>query len=277
MPWYYAGPENMIYPSKLEGFDEKVEEAYIRSRRRDGQVYIPAVIIKPEGEGPFPALLFVHGSPGGRNMNNLKMMIEIRHQIAKRFLKEGYVVIFGSYRWRDRHENEPAGADVASVIRYIKNMSEVDAQKICIYAGSRGAENSIIAMGEETVAAAVLNAPGGYTYFDLVEHKTEEVTDPNAVLPPELYDRAKAVSFLEKINTPTRFVVGTVDPGHLPNVNTTVALLKELGKETSVEVYPGERHGFASGGSMVNNKYTVSPAFPDALEKAVVFFESKIK
>jgi dipeptidyl aminopeptidase/acylaminoacyl peptidase len=42
-----------------------VERTYIKSK--DG-LYIAAAIRKPEGPGPFPALVYFHGAPGGRGM-----------------------------------------------------------------------------------------------------------------------------------------------------------------------------------------------------------------
>ena len=48
--------------------DSPVQETYIRAK--DG-LYIAAAIRKPKGEGRRPAIIFFHGAPGGRGMEQL--------------------------------------------------------------------------------------------------------------------------------------------------------------------------------------------------------------
>ncbi|MCP5118020.1 MAG: hypothetical protein GY953_44965, partial [bacterium] len=59
-------PVNLVYDNEVEGVNVPIQETYIRSS--DG-LYIPAVVLRPKGKAPFPAVILVHGAPGGRGMS----------------------------------------------------------------------------------------------------------------------------------------------------------------------------------------------------------------
>jgi len=48
--------------------ESPVEQVYIKSK--DG-AYVAAAIRRPKGAGPFPALVYFHGAPGGRGMEQV--------------------------------------------------------------------------------------------------------------------------------------------------------------------------------------------------------------
>ena len=50
------------YVNVVDTAQSPVMETYIKSR--DG-VYVAAAIRKPQGDGPFPAIVLFHGAPGG--------------------------------------------------------------------------------------------------------------------------------------------------------------------------------------------------------------------
>ncbi|MCZ6675384.1 MAG: dienelactone hydrolase family protein, partial [Verrucomicrobia bacterium] len=85
-----------------------------------------------------------------------------------------------------------------------------------------------------------------------------------------------ALTNLGKINSPTLFVVGTADR-FLPAVNRTVAILNDLGKDSSIDIYPGEKHGFYWGPRKQEGNYEPTPAFTKALNHAVTLFEDRVE
>jgi dipeptidyl aminopeptidase/acylaminoacyl peptidase len=231
-------------------------------------------------EGPFPAFITVHGAPGGRGISDLKTSLKNGPFVTDRFLKEGYVVVKCSYRFRDPGENEPAERDVASVIRFIKNLPDVDADKVCLYGTSRGEENSVLAICEEPVAGAIINDSGARTYMPFYEFGKEWDEDQykRRVIPEEVFDKAVTLSFFEKIDSPTLFTASTSRNGIYRLLsNTAVDLLKGLGKESTVKVYSGERHAFNFGVRDENREQGPSVGALQALEDAVAFFESKTR
>ena len=146
-------PVNLVYDSQVEGVNVPIGESYIRSS--DG-LYIPAVVLKPSGEGRSPAAILIHAAPGGRGMSAMKREVQTRGMAAQRFLKEGHLVIVTDYRGRQvRGKEGPKdfsyAADVVSVIRYAKKLPFVDSAKVCVYSGSLGSESTVLALGEEPV------------------------------------------------------------------------------------------------------------------------------
>jgi uncharacterized protein len=269
-------PANLVYDSEVEGIP--ILETFIRSS--DG-LYIPAIVQKPKGTGPFPAVVIVHGAPGGRGLSALKQALPTRNMVGEAFLNDGYVVLTADYRSRQTRGKEGPtelsyAGDVVTTIRYTKQLSYVDAEKVCVYSGSLGSESSILALGEESVAAAVLNAPGGFTTLRVNREAITRERNTGAMLADDMIDREVAVAYLGKINSPVLFTVGTAD-NFQSTVKKTHAILKELGKDAYIDVYPGEKHGFYFGPRKVDGKYEPSPAFAKALKKAVAFCGERVK
>ena len=77
-------PVNLVYDNEIEGITVPIQETYIRSS--DG-LYIPAVALRPKGKAPFPAVILVHGAPGGRGMSAMKREVQTHGMVAERFLK----------------------------------------------------------------------------------------------------------------------------------------------------------------------------------------------
>src|SRR5262245_24701806 len=74
-----------------------VMKTYVKSK--DG-LYVAAAIRKPQGNGPFPVLIYFHGAPGGRGMEKLVDWSSgsTGGPLWERFLQEGYVVAVADYR-----------------------------------------------------------------------------------------------------------------------------------------------------------------------------------
>src|SRR5690606_9060773 len=92
-----------------------IEPTYIKSK--DG-AYVAAAIRKPRGQGPFPAMIFCHGAPGGRGMEQLIGWARGDHggPVWERFLQEGFVVAVADYRGGDRNlMNAPSPTLVTAI------------------------------------------------------------------------------------------------------------------------------------------------------------------
>jgi len=272
-------PKHLVYESEVDGLP--VQETFVYTT--DG-LYIPAVVVKPKGPGPFPAVLLVHGGSGGVGMKTLKGTMSTRNMVGERFLGDGYVVVRCDFRWKqvfgkEGPEDFSMSSDLISVIRYTKKLSYVDSEKVCMYSGSHGSENSVQAIGGEDVAAAVLNAPAGFVYMRMPRESLNELNGRSSLqdmLTDDMIDREVANSNFKSINSPTLFVVGTADR-FLPAVKKTVAILKELGKESYIDIYPDMKHGFYWGPRKVDGKYDPEPTVAEALDKAVTFLGERIK
>jgi dipeptidyl aminopeptidase/acylaminoacyl peptidase len=96
--------------------DSPVQQVYVKSK--DG-LYVAAAIHKPKGEGRRPAIIFFHGAPGGRGMEQLVGWSRGVHggPVWERFLQEGFVVAVADYRGGDWNTmNTPSATGAATAI-----------------------------------------------------------------------------------------------------------------------------------------------------------------
>ena len=113
--------------------DSPVQTVYVKSK--DG-AYVAAAIRKPKGDGPFPAILFFHGAPSGRGMEQLAGWSrgETGGPVWERFLREGFVTVVADYRGGDWNTmNVPSSGasataidDGLAVIDYVKALPYID-------------------------------------------------------------------------------------------------------------------------------------------------------
>ena len=97
-----------------------------------------AAVRKPPGEGPFPAVVFLHGGLGQSSMESLRTN-SLRQPTQARFLAWGYLTVTATRR-AIRHDPQDRGVveDTLAVVRAIRDLPYVDSQSVCLYGGSGG-------------------------------------------------------------------------------------------------------------------------------------------
>jgi dipeptidyl aminopeptidase/acylaminoacyl peptidase len=94
---------------------------------------------KPEGNGPFPAVLFIHGGYGD-NKEYTKAMLD--WSVSQLLLREGFVVLSTDYRI------DLSGKDIGDVVAAFQFVSEllfVEERKIAYFGDSHGAYLAVMA------------------------------------------------------------------------------------------------------------------------------------
>jgi len=184
----------------------------------DGKVSVRGILVKPEGKGPFPAVLVSHGLGGSAAQFGLPK--------AREFVKWGFVCIAPDYTHSDpKGDRKEFGASPENLRRakkcldILQSLPEVDRRKLCAYGNSMGAFVTIGLAAEEPerLAAAAITAGG---------------INPVAGFPAPSKDQAA------KIRTPFCILHGTKDTTVPPERS---ALLETVLKENKVEC---ERHLF---------------------------------
>jgi dipeptidyl aminopeptidase/acylaminoacyl peptidase len=208
--------------------DSPVEQAYIRAK--DG-VYLAAAIRKPKGPGPFPALVYFHGAPGGRGMEKLVSwsMGTTGGPLWERLLQEGYAVVVADYRNNTTPIDDAAPADRTtyvddgvSVIDYVRALSYVDPNRIGIYGVSRGGNLAIFLATRAKVRATVLGAPAPLGFL------------------------LNGQQGLKNLDAPVLILVGTAD-SLLPYDRILYDSLERAGKKARMEIYENGYHDFVAG------------------------------
>jgi dienelactone hydrolase len=128
---------------------------------KDENLSFGGILVKPDGNGPFPAILISHGLGGnGERFGRSK---------AREYVKLGFVCMAPDYAHSDPKGNrKDFGASAENVRRankcldFLRSLPEVDAKQICAYGNSMGAFLTIglAAEAPDRLAAAAITAGG---------------------------------------------------------------------------------------------------------------------
>jgi len=131
-----------------------------------GGVKIPAYIRKPAGDGPFPAVVMLHGGRYGKEAT-VGMGRGVRSPMAD-FIKEGWAIFSIDYRPSDKMLLPIEIDDSVLAVKALRAMPFIDSKRLGLLGGSHGANVSSRLASRLDVVGAVLCAPAA---IDLIEVK----------------------------------------------------------------------------------------------------------
>ncbi|MBM3813870.1 MAG: hypothetical protein FJW20_19760 [Acidimicrobiia bacterium] len=228
-----------------------VRQVYIKTK--DG-LYVAAAVRKPAGEGPFPALIYFHGAPGGRGIEQLTGWSrgDTGGPVWERLLQEGFVVVVADYRGGQnlqRLNEAPAeGAatyadDGVAVVDWVRKLEYVDGNRIHLYGVSLGGDVTMHVLARTKVRSAILGAPApiGFLRARPVAGATGADRWKGAAL-----DEAGALERIKPVESPVLILVGTAD-GLIHLDRVLHDLLEKAGKKVVMEIYENGYHDFVVG------------------------------
>ena len=226
-------------------------EGYNITYMSDG-LSITGYIIKPTGDGPFPAIIYNHGSINGvAEPDALYTLARLR-----------YVVVASNYRGNGGSQGvEDFGDedvnDVLNIITAAKNLKYVNINKICMLGESHGGQMSLLALSRTgDIKAAVVLFP----ITDLISLASyyESINPDNYLLNllerkvggsiksmPEEYKKRSPINFIGQINTPLLILHGEDDKTVPIDQSYKLAdELKKFDKKFITRYYKNQIHGF---------------------------------
>jgi len=198
-----------------------------------GSVRIQAYLYKPDGDGPFPVVLYNHGSRDGRER------VSVPHEYVGRLLtRAGYAVFVPERRgygrsdgkgWREEVGKNQAGLiarlqaetdDVLAALEYLRRVPIVDAKRIGIMGWSFGGIVTMLAVSRSAAFAVAVDQAGGALTWDR-----------NAQV------RSALVAAAEKTTTPTLFLVAENDRT-TASITTLAEVFTRRGMPHRMVIYP---------------------------------------
>ena len=217
----------------------------------NGAVSLHALLWRPHGRGPFPAILFNHGS--GRTQEELQRLGPYEAQaetLGPVFARHGYVFLFPFRQGVGLSADQGASAidlmnservahgqdgrnaiqlrllenrelsDAAAALNFLRGLPEVDARKVAIVAHSFGGSLTILqAERVPDLRAVVIFSAAGYSW------------DQSAEL------RARLLAAMAHIRAPVFLIHAANDYSVSPG-NALDARLAQLGKPHQLKIYP---------------------------------------
>ncbi|MDR2212696.1 MAG: dienelactone hydrolase family protein [Pseudomonadales bacterium] len=193
-----------------------------------------AFLRKPPGNGPFPAVVLIHG--GAPRWSTEMLRDYALHIHASRFLEAGYVVVTMTRRDVDLNlpfsEEQPAVKDALAVIDYVKSLPYVDPASVVVRGTSVGGYLSLEVAAAREVAAVMVEEPFSFPFVG--------ISGANPL------EQKPDLSKIARIKSPLLVIEGDQTP-NINEFNTQVFLpaLRAAGKAMELQRYPGELHSFA--------------------------------
>ena len=233
----------------------------VRFQSFDG-MEIPNIYYKPWQASPaakVPALVWVHGGPGGQTRRQYSPYIQylVNHGYAVLGINNrgssGYGKTFNTAD-DHKHGREPLW-DCVAAKKYLQSLPYVDADRIGIIGGSYGGYMVLAALAFQPEQFAVgVDIFGVSNWLRTLESIPKWWEAQRLALYKEIGDPEKDAEFLketsplfhaDKIRRPLIVVQGANDPRVIrPESDDIVAAVKKNGVPVEYVVFPDEGHGF---------------------------------
>jgi len=295
----------VIVTEAVDGSEIPVHLAYIETV--DG-LYTPIGIRKPDGDGPFPIILFASGNGGG-GMDWVRNATQIQSWTQEQFVKAGYAVAWTRYRaevelayanYGKLVEDTRQGRqllnrgpleyeDMISIIEFVKTLPYVDPDRVGYMGMSHGGEMAFKITSEyDGLKAAIASEPANHEFLALTPDDTAHVNpdsglrDIESMLMRETekvrgrIDLDIALQRISTISTP--ILVQGRNTDELQGIfRVGYELLVEAGKETQWKSYEHDVHGFVYVKRNDAGVYDPDPVQLEGVKDSIAFFDGYMK
>jgi dipeptidyl aminopeptidase/acylaminoacyl peptidase len=238
---------------------------YVRSRVTfpAGDLTVSGVLLKPTGDGPFPAVVLNHGYIDPAVYNPGQGLKREQDRLAR----AGFVVLHVDYRGHAGSDDPTGPFDLESRVGYardaigavlaLKRADYVDPERVGMFGRSMGGAVTLNALVARPglVKAAVIYASVSSTFTENVEHFTrpnrpgtqrrlyQEFGTPEAS--PAFYAGLSARTYFDRITEPVQMHHGDRDATCPPRwARETQDALEQADVDSELIRYPGEDHTF---------------------------------
>lgn len=298
-------PAHVVVAMPVPGSRYPVDLMYIEMV--DG-AYIPIGMRRPEGNGPFPLILFATGNGGG-GMTMLRDHIDTKGWTQDQLLDAGYAVAWMRYRAEVDYAYDKIGKliqsgrqhrqlfnrgpleyeDAIAVAEYCKTLPFIDGDRLGYIGVSHGGEMALkIASEYHGFKCFVASEPASHEFLRLRPDETAHVDPKTGLLNVEkmlMREPAKvraritedvARARVAPIDTPF-FVQGRDDDELQGIFRVSYDLLHEMGKDAIWQSYAHDLHGFIYPVREADGTYKPDAVQRQAFADTKAFFDKYLK
>ena len=225
---------------------------------------LAGMIFVPEGEGPFPVAVIIHGS--GTSRRNSKWYLSVTQHLQD----DGIAVLLPDKRGSEKSEGNWVGADfddlagdTMAAVEFVRNQAGFEASKVGLVGMSQGGWIApVVAAGDKDIAFVVSMSGSTVTTDQQLLHEEinniSEFTWPfiARLLAPVTTKRIRQmdhfrpisgfdpIPFWKRVDAPKFFAFGENDP-NVP-VEESLEVLRTNSISARLEVYPDGGHAIRS-------------------------------
>lgn len=235
------------------------------------EIYLPIIVRKPKGNGPFPAITMGWGE-GREGMKKVETLTESLAQMQDRMIARGYVVATVNYRNEIPYAYEQSKPpqnlpdsisgerrmlksgptldheDLIAIIRYLQTLPYVDKNGVGAMGVSHSGEMIMKAASEYTFGAGVCVEPANHEFLTVdtgpnaprkgteIQYNDIEVARKNA-------NKTEGMERIKRINTPI-LIFGRETDHQQGIFKLTYEWMKEAGKDVEWASFDHPVHGY---------------------------------
>ena len=220
---------------------------------------IPAWVYKPQGEGPFPVVVSIHGGPEGQSrpsfsstyqmwMEKLGVAVVVPNVRGSAGYGKSYLALDNGFK------REGSVRDIGALLDWIKTQPDLDADRVAVFGGSYGGymvlASSVHYSDKLKAAVDVVGISNFVTFLENTQDYRRDLrrVEYGDERDPEMRAHLEKISPLnnvEKIKIPMLIVQGENDP-RVPVTESgqVVAALREQGETVWYMNALNEGHGY---------------------------------
>jgi len=268
------------------------------------EIYVPIILRKPEGKGPFPAITMGWGE-GREGMKKVEDLAERLAAMQERMLARGYVVVTVNYRNEIPHEYEHSKPpqnlpdsisgerrmlksgptldheDLIAIIRYLQSLPYVDKNGIGAMGVSHSGEMILKASSEYTFGAGVCIEPAAHEFLTVdtgptAPRKDNEIQFNDIEVVRKRANKAEAMERIQRMHTPILIFGRETD--HQQGVfQLTYEWMKEAGKDVSWQSFDHPVHGYVFSFPGKDGTYNPDEMQEKAFRIFMEYFDKHLK
>ena len=294
-------PHGYVITKPVPGSEISADYTFVLTR---DEIYVPIAVRKPNGEGPFPAIIMGRGNGRG-GLPLVEQKVALYSALQDKMLARGYVVAYVNYRneipyhYESRNvaqnvaddisgegrtlKSEPSvdSDDLQSVIKYVRALPFVQNGKVGCVGVSHGGETILKAAAEMDFTCGVVIEGASHEFLTVntgpsaprsgseIQYNELEVARKNA-------NKARAMERIRRIHTPMLHIGR--DPDHLQGIfKLAHEWMLEAGKDSTWASFNHPAHGYPFIERDMNGAWNPHPEQQAAFDLFMNYFDQHLK
>lgn len=291
-----------VIAKPVRGSDFPMDITFVLTR---DEIYVPIVVRKPAGAGPFPVIMMGRGDGKG-GVPHIEQQVDLLASMQDEMIRRCYVIAYVNYRNEIPHlyETNPRAQNLAddvsggarrtlksaptldsddflAILRYLQTLPYIDKDAIGAIGVSHSGEMILKAAAETTFAAGVVIEGASHEFLSVdtgpaaprkgteLQYQDIEVARKNA-------DKAKAMARIRRIETPILHVGRDAD--HLQGIiRLAHEWMLEAGKESDWVSFDHPAHGYPYIYRKPDGSYRPEPIQQQAFAIIMAYFDRHLK
>lgn len=294
-------PHGYIITKPVPGSDIPADYTFVLTR---DEIYVPIAVRKPRGNGPFPCITMGRGNGRG-GLPLVEQKVAMYSTMQDQMIARGYVVVYVNYRneipyhYETRNvaqnmaddisgegrtlKSEPSvdSDDLQAIIKYVRTLPFVKADKVGAVGVSHGGETILKAAAEMDFACGVAIEGASHEFLTVntgptaprvgseIQYNDIEVVRKNA-------NKARAMERIRRINTPILHIGR--DHDHLQGIfKLAHEWMVEAGKDSTWASFDHPAHGYPFIERGADGSYHPNPEQQAAFDLFMNYFDQRLK